>query len=290
MKFSRIAAALSAALLCVCLLDGCKTKKSGSSSGSGAANSVSTAYPDKEAGFQLDKPAAGDEIAVMHTSMGDISIRFFPEAAPKAVENFTTHAKNGYFNGLTFHRVIENFMIQSGDPKGDGTGGESIWGTDFEDEFDSKLLNLRGAVAMANSGPNTNGSQFFINQAQASQFQGKDGLESQAESAKTQCQQQYQTYQAQLKGKYSSWQDYYKAAYGFDPSLVPDSVWDLYGKTGGNINLDAAYRYSGGYTVFGQAFDGLDVVDKIAAVKVDSNDKPTAAVTIKSIDITTYQG
>ena len=127
------------------------------------SNGVGTAYPDEAYGFQTEKPAKGEEIAVMHTNMGDISIRFFPEAAPKAVENFKTHAKNGYYDGLTFHRVIADFMIQGGDPNGTGTGGESIWGGKFEDEFDQKLLNITGALSMANSGPDTNGSQFFIN-------------------------------------------------------------------------------------------------------------------------------
>ncbi|MBP3301260.1 MAG: peptidylprolyl isomerase [Clostridia bacterium] len=101
----------------------------------------------------------------MHTSMGDISVKFFPEQAPKAVENFVTHAKNGYYNGLIFHRVIPDFMIQGGDPTGTGCGGESIWGRPFPDEFSRQLFNLRGALSMANSGPNTNGSQFFIVQA-----------------------------------------------------------------------------------------------------------------------------
>lgn len=280
MKYIRQASAILAALLCVTVIGGCSK---------GTKGAVKTVYKDKADGFQLDKPAVGDQIAVMHTSMGDISIRFFPEAAPKAVENFVTHAKDGYYNNLTFHRIINDFMIQGGDPKGDGTGGESIYGKTFDDEFDSKLHNFRGALAMANSGPNTNGSQFFINQAPASQFQGKSGYLSQEASAKSQLEQQYETYKSQLKSQYASAEDYFKAKYGFNPSTVPDSVWDLYGKTGGNINLDAAYMYSGGYTVFGQAYDGLDIVDKIAAVNTDSNNKPTTAVTIKSIDITTYQ-
>ena len=93
--------------------------------------------------------------------MGVIKIKLFPEYAPKAVENFKTHAKNGYYDGLTFHRIINEFMIQGGDPNGDGSGGESIWGVPFEDEFSTEVLNYRGAF-MANSGPNTNGSQFFI--------------------------------------------------------------------------------------------------------------------------------
>lgn len=115
--------------------------------------------------IQFEQPKAGAEIAVMKTSMGDITIQFFPEQAPKAVENFLTHARNGYYNGLKFHRVIPGFMIQGGDPKGNGTGGESIWGRPFQDEFTMDVWNFRGALSMANSGPNTNGSQFFIVQA-----------------------------------------------------------------------------------------------------------------------------
>lgn len=117
------------------------------------------------AAIQLSTPQKGDTLAVMHTNMGDIKIKLFPEKAPKTVENFVTHSKNGYYNGLKFHRVINDFMIQGGDPRGNGTGGESIWGGSFKDEFDPELHNLRGALSMANSGPNTNGSQFFIVQA-----------------------------------------------------------------------------------------------------------------------------
>ena len=117
------------------------------------------------AAIQLSAPQKGDTLAVMHTNMGDIKIKLFPEKAPKTVENFVIHSKNGYYNGLKFHRVINDFMIQGGDPRGNGTGGESIWGGSFSDEFDPELHNLRGALSMANSGPNTNGSQFFIVQA-----------------------------------------------------------------------------------------------------------------------------
>ncbi len=114
---------------------------------------------------QTSLPAAGQTVACIHTTMGDISVKFFPEQAPKAVENFLTHAKNGYYNGIIFHRVIPDFMIQGGDPTGTGMGGESIWGRPFPDEFSRELYNFRGALSMANSGPNTNGSQFFIVQA-----------------------------------------------------------------------------------------------------------------------------
>lgn len=103
--------------------------------------------------------------AVIKTNRGDMTFVLFPEVAPKAVENFTTHAKNGYYNGIIFHRVIKDFMIQGGDPTGTGMGGESIWGKSFEDEFSLDARNYYGALSMANAGPGTNGSQFFIVQA-----------------------------------------------------------------------------------------------------------------------------
>ena len=100
--------------------------------------------------------------AVVHTTYGDIHIRLFPDAAPKAVENFVTHSRRGYYNNTIFHRVIRRFMIQCGDPLGDGTGGESIWGKEFADEFSTLRHDKPYTVSMANAGPNTNGSQFFI--------------------------------------------------------------------------------------------------------------------------------
>lgn len=100
--------------------------------------------------------------AIMKTNRGAVTINLFPELAPKTVENFIGLAKDDYYNGIIFHRVISDFMIQGGDPTGTGMGGESIWEEQFEDEFSPYLFNLRGALSMANSGPNTNGSQFFI--------------------------------------------------------------------------------------------------------------------------------
>ncbi|MBR3972302.1 MAG: peptidylprolyl isomerase [Ruminococcus sp.] len=120
---------------------------------------------ENKIGYQLESPKSGDDIAIIHTSKGDITMRFFPENAPKAVENFISLAKEGKYDGTIFHRVINNFMIQTGDyENGNGTGGKSIWGNAFEDEFCDTLYNIRGSVSMANSGINTNGSQFFINQ------------------------------------------------------------------------------------------------------------------------------
>lgn len=99
----------------------------------------------------------------LHTTAGDIGLEFTSEVTPKTVDNFVTHARNKYYDGVVFHRVIKGFMIQSGDPEGDGTGGESIWGGEFEDEIDERLSHEQGVVSMANCGKNTNGSvSFFV--------------------------------------------------------------------------------------------------------------------------------
>ena len=106
---------------------------------------------------------ASNPIATLETTKGNIKIELRADLAPKTVENFVTHSKNGYYNGLTFHRVIKDFMIQGGDPTGTGAGGDSIWGKPFEDEFaPNAVFDKAGILAMANRGPNTNGSQFFI--------------------------------------------------------------------------------------------------------------------------------
>jgi peptidylprolyl isomerase domain and WD repeat-containing protein 1 len=115
--------------------------------------------------------AATGSTATLHTTFGDITIRLFPDAAPKAVENFVTHARNAYYNNVIFHRVIRKFMIQTGDPLGDGTGGESIWGKEFSDEFTPSLRHDKPyMVSMANAGPGTNASQFFITTEKAVSF------------------------------------------------------------------------------------------------------------------------
>ena len=225
-----------------------------------------------EAGYQLEMPQEGEEVAVIVTNMGEIKLRLFPEAAPKTVENFVTHAKDGYYDGLTFHRVIDDFMIQGGDPDGDGSGGESIWGGTFEDEFNENLLNLRGAVAMANRGKDTNGSQFFINQAGPDAFPGWEMYE-----------QGYEIYEQSPEA--------FLATYGnwLDMSKISDKVKELYEEYGGNANLDGAFSLAGtGHTVFAQVYEGMDVVDAIAAVSTDGNNKPLEPVTIETIRIETY--
>jgi peptidylprolyl isomerase len=110
--------------------------------------------------------AASHPKVLLQTTQGDITLELYEDVAPLAVENFTTHVKNGYYNGLTFHRIIKNFMIQGGDPTGTGMGGESIWKKPFKDEFKSGIIfDKAGILAMANAGPRTNGSQFFITTA-----------------------------------------------------------------------------------------------------------------------------
>lgn len=175
---------------------------------------------------QEDAPKAGDTVAVLHTNYGDIAMSFFPQYAPKGVENFQTLSKDGKYNNTIFHRVIDGFMIQGGDYTNfDGTGGESCWGKDFELECVDELCNIRGAVSYANAGPDTNGSQFFINSVDNSK--------------------------------------------------------------GDKVNLD------GGYTVFGQVFAGMDVVDLISQCEKTTNSggeqaSPVNEVKLESVDIEEY--
>jgi len=112
--------------------------------------------------------------ATIHTTMGDIVVKLFFQECPKTVENFTVHSKNGYYDNTIFHRIIQGFMIQCGDPQGDGTGGESIWGGEFEDEFHRSLKHDRPfTLSMANAGPNSNGSQFFVTTVPCPWLDGK---------------------------------------------------------------------------------------------------------------------
>lgn len=197
---------------------------------------------------QLQLPKQGEEVAVISTNYGDIKVRFFPEVAPKAVENFKTHAKDGYYNGVTFHRVMNEFMIQGGDPQGTGRGGESIWGKPFEDEFSVDYRNIRGAFSMANAGPGTNGSQFFIVQKTDTE---KDIIKQMRDAG-------------EAKG-------------------YPKNIVDAYEELGGTFWLD------GKHTVFGHVYEGMDVVDKIAAVKVDGNSKPLEPVVMEKVEIVEYK-
>lgn len=186
---------------------------------------------DDVALIQFESPKPDDEVAIIQTNKGVIKVRLFPKEAPKAVENFTTHAKNGYYDGLTFHRAMPEFMIQGGDPEGTGAGGESIWNKPFEDEFNINLRNFRGALSMANSGPATNGSQFFIVQATTTNQQAL--MNSVMSSSETN-------------------------------ALWSNNIIDKYNEVGGTPHLDYMH------TVFGQVFEGMEVVDAIAALGDES--------------------
>lgn len=196
---------------------------------------------------QLKLPEKGDTIAIIDTSLGKIKAKLFPEIAPKAVENFTTHSINGYYDGTKFHRVIKDFMVQGGDPAGTGMGGKSIWDKPFEDEFDENYRNFRGALSMANAGPNTNGSQFFIVQ--------KDDTD----------------------GNYISQMQELGEENGFSTDVI-----EAYESNGGTCWLDFKH------TVFGQVYEGMDIVDKIANSKVDFRDAPLDELKINKIDIKEY--
>lgn len=232
-------------------------------------------------------------VAVLETSEGTIKIRLFPEQAPKAVENFIGLAKKGYYDGLNFHRVINDFMIQGGDPKGDGTGGESIWNKPFEDEFSDLLHNFRGALSMANSGADTNGSQFFIvqnktafsNDSDESQYlltmymnkevyKARKKLEEAQESGKSEeeINQLIDSLNEELNAKQAAGipEDYME-------KMDPVMVW--YQKEGGTPFLDNKH------TVFGYVFEGMDIVDQIAVVQTGENDKPVQDVLINKITI-----
>lgn len=139
---------------------GCKQANSGTKT-----NEIKSTIKKQESNVMSDTTQSNDStiVATIKTNMGSIEIQLLPEDAPKTVENFVGLAEKGYYKGVIFHRVIDGFMIQGGDPTGTGRGGESIWGGKFNDEISPNLkFDGPGVVAMANAGPNTNGSQFFI--------------------------------------------------------------------------------------------------------------------------------
>ena len=258
---------LMAAALTVAGLGGCavknkdKVEDTNSQAVTGEAADGTKAAEEEavDPNLQFAPPVSGDTLATFDVEgYGKMTFKLFPEVAPKAVENFVTHSKEGYYDGVTFHRVCADFMIQGGDPDGTGYGGESIYGEAFEDEFSDNLSPYRGALCMANSGPNTNSSQFFIVQADASTITDMEDL---------------------LKERYDiTLGDYFSKAYSIELS---DSQISEYREKGGTPWLTRKH------TVFGQIVEGLDVLDKISAVKVDENDKPLSAVVINHIEITT---
>jgi peptidyl-prolyl cis-trans isomerase-like 1 len=139
-----------------------------------ALSTAAVSQKSKKGDDKNPKMENAKEIGVIETSMGTIEVELYRKDAPKTVENFAKLAEKGYYNGVIFHRVIDNFMIQGGDPTGTGRGGESIYGKKFEDEFVPTLKHdMPGIVSMANAGPGTNGSQFFITLAPTPWLNGK---------------------------------------------------------------------------------------------------------------------
>lgn len=208
-------------------------------------------YPTKGTAENLNtRPLQeGEEIAIVTTSMGEFRVRFFPEVAPLAVENFKQLASSGRYNNTIFFRVINNFMIQGGDTTNTGSGFDSFNGGTFADEFSEQALNLRGALCMANQGtPNTNGCQFYVVQAP------QEALVS--------------NIWTQLREKMDR--------------VYPDAIKALYQTYGGCPWLDFSY------TVFGQVYEGMETVDAIAAVPTNEQDKPDTDVVVQSITISTY--
>ena len=248
---------------------------SGCSSSSVQSNAdiKATGSGSVDVGYQLELPEEGEDIAVIKTNMGTMKLRLFEKEAPKACENFKTLAKDGFYNGIIFHRVIKNFMIQTGDPNGDGTGGKSIWDKPFEDEFSDHLFNITYSVAMANRGKNTNESQFFINQGDKDSFIGFDRFS--------------KAYEAYKKDPEAFTNEYGSI---IDMSKFNDRIKDLYNENGGNPHLDGFYSTTGnGHTVFAQVYDGKDVVDSIASVKTNGSDRPIKDIIIKKVDIVKYK-
>ena len=220
--------------------------------------------------MQAGPPRSGDTLVILHTTMGDITLRLFPEEAPMAYENFVTHARNGYYDDVIFHRIIENFMIQGGDPDGTGMGGESIWGHGFGPEFSRELRHFRGALAMAQSAlPNSIGSQFYIVQ--------NPNLDH------------------QTRAEFDFLRDHQDESLGIDlygdavyvRDLFPIDKLEAYIRYGGTPHLDLVMSEAG-HTVFGQVVAGMGVVDAIAAVQVDANGRPLTDVVIESVTVKTH--
>ena len=204
--------------------------------------------------IQSQPPEPGDTIAVMETTMGTIRIRLFPQYAPITVENFVGLIEQGFYEGIIFHRVIPNFMIQGGCPQGTGMGGMSIFLDEegnpqpFEDEVVDELWNFRGALSMANAGPGTNMSQFFI-------VQSSDPIDEATAAAMREV--------------------------GF-----PEEVIYYYSQVGGTPHLDG---FPSIHTVFGHVIEGMDVVDAIAGVQTVPGDRPAEDVEIISITLETAE-
>jgi len=227
--------------------------------------------------LQLTPLTPGEQLVILHTNKGDVKVRLFPQVAPLAVQNFLTHAQNGFYDGLIFHRVIPGFMIQGGCSLGTGTGGGTIWGTGIGPEHNYDVWHFHGALAMAQSGaPNSIGSQFYI--VHSSSLDG--GFR--------------QMFQGALDG------EIYEVMWESEDGrslLVGDfysrEFFEHFLEVGGTPFLDFPFNNSGpnfGHTVFGHVVTGMDVVDAIANVERNAYDRPLEDVIIERTSVLVYQG
>lgn len=235
-------------LLVMALFTGCTSSKEEEKSPEDTQESTEDSAQKITANLiQFEDVKEGMPVVKMTTNLGDVEMMLFPEQAPLAVKNFLELADRGYYNGVIFHRVIDGFMIQGGDPTETGAGGESIYTTEdgkpamFPDEFSNDLYQFNGALAMANAGANTNTSQFFIVQSK------------------------------EIFGGITK-EDLLKAGW-------PENVVEKYTEVGGTPHLDRKH------TVFGQVISGMEVVDAIAKTETDEQDKPVEDVVISSIEV-----
>ncbi len=221
---------------------------------------------------QLADPVSGDLVAIIETSEGTIKVKLLPEVAPKAVKNFVDHALNDYYDGVEYHRVINDFMIQGGDPEGTGMGGESIWGEGFVNEVNVRARHFSGALAMANTGmPASNGSQFYL----VDNIPLAEELVVELDFFGANQDMVLEHMHPPIEGEE---QVYHEGDLKVG-DLFPPEVIDAYKIAGGTPFLDF------GYTVFGQTYEGLDVIDKISQVETDENDKPLTPVIIEDVTI-----
>ena len=220
--------------------------------------------------LQLTPLTPGEELAVLHTNQGDITIRFFPEEAPIAVANFTAHARNGYYDGLVFHRVIPDFMIQGGCPNGTGTGGQSVWGGNFGTEISTNLRHFRGALAMAHAGPGTIGSQFYIVQ--------NNGIDP---GFAAQLNQLIQMADQPL-GILPNGQT---VTHG---DLHPVDGLQYFIDNGGTPHLDWLWNNQGPLPVFAHVVEGMDIVDTIANTPQGPGNRPLEDMIIERISFKIY--
>ena len=253
-KLRRFAAfTMAIAMMTACLTACGDTDKSSSSAENGGSAAAEQSDAPAESSSQevvnFTAPEEGEDILVLNIKdKGEIKIKLFPKEAKEGVENIKGLCDKNYYDGVIFHRIIKDFMIQGGDPTGTGMGGESIFGDKFDGGASDKLINCAGAVVYANSGSTaTNGSQFYIVTG--------------------------------TKYDDAAMQQLTASGYTFS-----DEAKKIYAEDGGAPWLD------GGYTVFGQVFDGLDVVFDVQNVETDASDKPLEDVVIESMKVEKYDG